>query len=161
MKKLIIGLIVSLGLAGCIVEPMPLTSKQLNFQYDYRVEGVKKVELWKRARNHIATIFGDSKSVIRVADENEGVIYGRGLVGWTFDTLAAVSCLSNFDLRFKAKDGKARMQIELLNRVPALSECKGFSLPHEDGYNQIKINFSNIDKGMKKALSKKSSLDDF
>ena len=68
MKKIIIGLIVSLVLAGCIVEPMPLTSKQLNFQYDYRVEGVKKVELWKRARNHIATIFGDSKSVIRVAD---------------------------------------------------------------------------------------------
>ena len=53
------------------------------------------------------------------------------------------------------------MQIELLNRVPALSECKGFSLPHEDGYNQIKINFSNIDKGIKKALRKKSSLDDF
>ena len=55
----------------------------------------------------------------------------------------------------------ARIGAELLNRVPALSECKGFSLPHEDGYNQIKITFSNIDKGMKKALRKKSSLDDF
>jgi hypothetical protein len=162
MKKIIFGLIVSLGLVGCAgMEPMPLTSKQLNFQYDYRVEGVKKVELWKRARNHITKIYGDSKSVVRVSDKKEGVILGKGLVRWTFDALGSLNCYNSYDLRFKAKDGKARMQIELLNRVPALSECKGFPLPHEDGYNQIKRNFKALNLGMKEALNKKSSLDDF
>ena len=53
------------------------------------------------------------------------------------------------------------MQIELLNRVPALSECKGFPLPHEKGYNQIKLEFRDLNLGMKEALNKKSSLDDF
>jgi hypothetical protein len=162
VKKIIFGLILSLGLVGCAaMEPMKLTKKQLLFQYDYKIDGVKKVELWKRARNHIATIFGDSKSVMRVADEKEGVILGRGLVRWTFDALAAVSCLSSYDIRFKAKDEKARMQIELLNRVPALSECKGFPLPHEKGYNQIKLEFRALHLGMKESLNQKSSLDDF
>jgi hypothetical protein len=67
MKKIIFGLIVSLGLVGCAgLERIPLTKKQANFQYDYKNPDVKKKELWQRARGYIVNIFGDSRAVLRV-----------------------------------------------------------------------------------------------
>ena len=169
MKKIIIGLIVSLGLAGCAeLERIPLTHKQANFQYDYKVPDVKKKELWQRARGYIVNIFGDSRAVLRVSDENETVLLGKALVSWdaSWDIGGNTECLNYYKLRFKAKDGKARMQLVLLADGPRsidkpLGTTGGCGPPNEDGYNQIKQEFRALNLGMRKALSQKSSLDDF
>ena len=58
------------------------------------------------------------------------------------------------------------MQLELLADGPRsidkpLGTTGGCGPPNEDGYNQIKQEFRALNLGMKKALSQKSSLDDF
>ena len=58
------------------------------------------------------------------------------------------------------------MQLVLLADGPRsidklLGTTGGCGRPNEDGYNQIKQEFRALNLGMKKALSQKSSLDDF
>lgn len=170
MRLLIASLIVGFGLVGCAgLERIPLTKEQANFQYDYKVTDVKKKELWRRARNYVANIFGDSRAVLRVADENEGVLIGKALVSWiaSWDIAGLTDCLNYYKLRFKAKDGKARMQLELLADGPITIDKPiagtrgGCGAPNADGYEQIKQDFRDLNNGMKKALRQKSSLDDF
>ncbi|ONF99865.1 hypothetical protein BWQ95_23825 [Aeromonas hydrophila] len=64
--------------------------------YDYNIPNTNKDVLFKRARNHFATVYGDSRSVIRVQDEAEGLIIGKGAIDWKLgtDTLAPISCSS-------------------------------------------------------------------
>src|SRR5690606_37173641 len=50
--------------------------------YDYTIASASKEVLFQRARDYFATSFGDSRSVIRVQDENEGLILGKGAVQW-------------------------------------------------------------------------------
>lgn len=164
MNKAVIILVIGLSLFGCakwVLEPMPMNDTVRNFQYDYNVVGVDKKDLFTRGRNHITSLFGDSKSVFRVTDKEEGMIIGKGLVSWIFAPpgLVVITCHTNFELRFKAKNERVRLQLELLRGIPSLSDCK--RLPSKDGYQEITRKFTIISEGIKKALQQKSSLDDF
>ena len=106
--------------------------------------------------------------MLRVSDENETVLLGKALVSWeaSWDIGGNTEYLNYYKLKFKAKDGKARMQLVLLSDGPRsidkpLGTTCGCGLPNQDGYNQIKQEFRALNLGMKKALSQKSSLDDF
>jgi hypothetical protein len=95
-------------------------------------------------------------------------LLGKALVSWdaSWDIGGNTKCMNYYKLRFKAKDGKARMQLELLAGGPILINTQfgatgGCGAPNEDGYNQIKQEFRALNLGMKEALNKKSSLDDF
>ena len=106
--------------------------------------------------------------MLRVSDENEAVLLGKALVSWdaSWDIGGNTECLNYYQLRFKAKDGKARMQLVLLSDGPRsidkpLGTTCGCGLPNQDGYNQIKLEFRALHLGMKEALNQKSSLEDF
>lgn len=159
MNKIIILLIIVLSLSSCLgINPMSLSVAERTFQYDYKIPGVSKIELFTRARNKIVLIFDHPKSVLRVTDKEEGKIIGRGLVGWQ-SWLLGTYCYSFFELKFKAKDEKARLQLKIIRG--ASSQCAVFPLPNESGYQIIKRRFIDISEGIKKALEQKSIVDDF
>ncbi|WP_102505659.1 DUF4468 domain-containing protein [Salinivibrio kushneri] len=133
------------------IEPQTYTYLELNGD---------KSEVWKKARNHIATVYGDSKDVMRVGDESEGSLLGKGLIQWKMmDSAISPYCYSKYDIRFLAKDGKARLQLELLPGAPAGSECVGWTLPSKHGYNQVLEKFESMAKRFEKSLRGEGSLE--
>jgi hypothetical protein len=163
MKSFIIiflTVIFLLSIIGCAgIQPIK-DNVQKEFTYDYVVDGKTKSELWKNARNYFAAVYGDFTQVARVMDENEGTIIGKGLAPWY---LLGNKCGHEYHIRFMAKDGKARLQLELIPGVPPLSDCTGYPLPSEDGYQEIIKQFKEISLELEKALKgeSKSTLNNF
>jgi len=64
----------------------------------------------------------------------------------------------------RSKDGKARLQFELIEGVPALSPCVGWPWPTQDGYKAITDSFADSAKNLELVLQgkgTKSKLKDF
>ncbi|MDD9305316.1 DUF4468 domain-containing protein [Aeromonas caviae] len=151
---------VSLFISGCAVGPDLTTISSSDIKpvtYDYSIPGASKEQLFKRARDHFATVYGDSRSVIRVEDEKEGLILGKGAVDWNLATGSPVipymSCVASYNIRFLAKDAKARLQIELIEGAPAFSQCSGWPLPTITAYKEILASFDGTSEGVKTALN--------
>jgi len=158
MKKMLLTCIVTSAvvLIGCVSAPKsePITIPDIKpITYDYVIDNTSKDILWKRARNYLATVYGDSKSVIRVEDQGQGVIIGKGIVNWKIiNQTYSPNCNSNYDIRFMAKENKARLQLELIEGVPPASKCTGWVLPSSFGYTQVEESFKNISEGLENAL---------
>lgn len=165
MKKLLIGFSICSVLQGCATDPnspdYPISQSDVQAKtFTYIDLGSNKAELWKRARNYIATAYGDSKAVLRVEDESSGTLIGKGLIRWKMlTTPLSPYCYSEYDIRFVAKDSKARLQLELLQGVPAISECSGWSLPSKYGYEQILSSFSAMSEQLESSLRGEGKLD--
>ncbi|MGH8506135.1 MAG: DUF4468 domain-containing protein, partial [Stenotrophobium sp.] len=131
MRHIFLMLAIVTTVCGCAsVTPIPATA-QTEFTYDYQVPNKTKLEIWTSARAYIAQAFVDSKSVIQIEDPNDGTIYGNGTAEWNiFDQ----RCLTAFQIRFAAKNGKARLQLEIESQVPAGSQCRGWPMPSKTGY---------------------------
>jgi len=159
MKKIIF--IIALTAAGCAASiPMSRNAKR-EFTYDYKVEAKTKDELWTAGRNYFAEAYNNSRAILRVEDKEEGVFIGKALQPWG---LFGNTCLTEYQIKFAAKDGKARLQLELLEGVPPLSDCPGWSWPSKKGYANIVKNFNRIGASMGSALEqsgKDSSFMDF
>lgn len=159
----------ALSLSGCassMKNPVQIDASLIEPQtYDYSFAGVDKDSLFIRARNHTATAFGDSNSVIRIQDQKDGIILGKGAVNWNLDTgsplIPYIECTSSYDIRFMAKEGKARLQFELIQGAPVYSRCSGWGLPTPSGYEEIKRSFDQIALGFKNALSGSGALSSF
>ncbi|WP_270804973.1 MULTISPECIES: DUF4468 domain-containing protein [unclassified Aeromonas] len=122
--------------------------------FDYSIPNVSKHTLFTRARDHFATIYGDSRSVIRVTDENEGVIIGKGAIEWKVSIgLVPLICHSEYNIRFMAKDAKARLQMELIEGAPTFSKCSGWTLPSINAYKDVLASFDRTSKGVESALN--------
>jgi len=148
-------------LVGCAGMMPADRNMQKEFTYDFQLPGKTQGDLWRIARDHFAESYGDSRSVFRVVDEKDGTFIGRGLAPWP---LAGNVCTTEYHIRFAAKDGKARLQYELIDGVPALSPCTGWPWPSKDGYRQITDAFANNAKTLELVLqgkSAKSKLKDF
>ncbi len=151
MKNIIFSLLMIVSIQGCTsVDSVNYPISQSDIQpqtYTFLDLKSDKRELWKKARNHIATVYGDSKEVMRVEDESEGSLIGKGLVQWKMlDSAISPYCYSSYDIRFLAKDGRARLQLELLPGVPAGTECGAWTLPSKYGYEQILAKFETMAK---------------
>ena len=148
-------------LSGCAgMMPAP-RNVQNEFTYDFVVPGNAQDELWRSARDYFAEVYGDSRSVFRVVDEKDGTLIGRGLAPWI---IATNQCTTEYHIRFAAKDGKARLQFELIEGVPPLSPCIGWPWPSQGGYKTIVAQFSESAKAVELALQgkgSKSKLKDF
>lgn len=107
-------------------------------------------KLWRNARDYFAGVYGDSRSVFRVMDENDGTLIGRGLAPWKIP--GGSECSTEYHIRFAAKDNKARVQFELIEGVPPTSPCSGWPLPSQDGYDSIKRSFAMTAKEVEGAL---------
>lgn len=150
-----------IALSGCATVGPELTQISINdikpITFDYSIPNASKEILFKRARNHFATVYGDSRSVIRVEDANEGVILGKGAVEWKLATgsfvIPYMSCYAEYNLRFVAKDSKARLQMELIDGAPTYSQCSGWSRPTIPAYKEVLASFDNTSKSLSNALN--------
>ncbi|TLX47530.1 hypothetical protein C1E24_08940 [Pseudoalteromonas phenolica] len=122
------------------------------------VPSVEKDELWTRARDYFAKSFGDSRSVLRVQDKESATLIGKGAASWM---LAMNVCANEYDIQFMAKDGKARLQLELIESVPSYSNCQGWAWPSKSGYQEIIKSFNSFSTDLETALKSQSSFSDF
>lgn len=141
-------------LSGCAGMIPADRSAQKEFTFDFTLPGKSQNELWRSARDYFARAYGDSRSVFRVSDEKEGTFIGRGISPWD---LASNICTTEYHIRFATKDGKARLQYELIEGVPAFSSCSGWPWPSRSGYKQIVDSFANSAKNLELALQDKDS----
>jgi hypothetical protein len=165
MEKILLGLFLALALHGCATNPnspnYPISQSDVQAQtYTYIDLDDGKEELWTKARNYIATAYGNSNAVLRVEDEKSGTLIGKGMIKWKMLT-SSISpyCYSEYDIRFVAKDNKARLQLELLAGVPSISECVAWTLPSKYGYQQITDKFSQMSSQLASSLRGKGKLE--
>lgn len=142
-------------------ERMPITTEQREFIYDYPAPGKSQKELFTSARNYLAMSYGDSKAVSRVEDSEQGTIIGKAIARWSF-TIGGpfnqtMPCASNYDIIFIAKEGKARLQLTLVDGL-AMPSC-GWRTPPKQDYPQIVGQFRGISEALGKALKNESAVD--
>lgn len=163
MKKFLplIGIL----LTGCVSTPsdqLPITTEKREFLYDYTVVGKSKDELYVKANDFLAISFNNSKVISRVEDRKRGTIISKAIANWTLSTdgliITGMPCYSSYDIYFIAKDGKARLQLELMEGAPNPSVC-GWKLPPKRDYPQIVNLFDSIAKEMGSSLNGNSKLD--
>ena len=152
-------------LAGCLEvspEQMPITSEQREFVYEYAVPDQTKAELFRAARSNFAVAYGNSREVDWLEDEGQGTIIGKAIAPWnlTIGTIPvqSVPCASNYNLVFIAKDGRARLELSLLEEVALPSSC-GWKLPSKRDYPQVVEHFQRAFETLGNALHSKSAID--
>jgi hypothetical protein len=163
--KIIIASAFLLLLTGCVTiapDRYPITTEQREFIYDYATPAKSKKELFKDARNYFALAYGNSKDVSRLEDEEEGTIIGKAVAPWNLSTdismVPYIPCASNYNIIFIAKDGKARLQLTLMDGA-ALSSCGGWQAPPKRDYPQIVQHFIGISEGLGSALINQAAVD--
>ena len=163
IKSILLTLIVlSSGCATYIPLERLGNETKTTFTYDYEIESTNQNKLWKSARDYFAGAYGDSKSVIRVIDESEGTIIGKGTFSWLMGSSQyTITCLTDYHIRFIAKDNKARLQLEIINSVPPLSKCTGWPLPSKNGYDLMLKSFQANSNALEIALNGGGSTNDF
>jgi hypothetical protein len=144
---------------GCAGMAPASKDVQRTFTYDYSAADVSREELWVRARDYFATTFGDSRSVLRVQDKEETTLIGKGVASWKL--IGSERCFNDYHLKFMSKDGRARLELELIEGVPSYSTCSGWPWPSQSGYEEIVSGFESFSAGLGGALNKESSFSDF
>jgi len=164
MKKLLL-VIGAWMLSGCVTMPpgqMQITTEQREFIYEYAVPSKSQIDLFKAARSHFALAYGNSKEVSRLEDEAQGTIIGKAIVPWNLSVdgliITSMPCASYYNIIFIAKDGRARMQLSLLEGAALPLSC-GWPLPPKRDYPQIVTHFKNTSDGLASALDSKSAID--
>ena len=142
--KILIIIIFPVFFAGCI-KYLEMTQKMQNFQYEYKMDGKSKKQIWKLARNHYATVYGDFRSVFSVQDEEEGTLIGKGTIKWTFDH-GMLNCYRGYHIKFHTKNEYAKLTLKLM-RTGRLS-CK----LTENGYKQMQEHLINLHNDLNTAL---------
>ncbi len=106
------------------------------FTYDFAVKDKSRADLWQKALIFFTEGYVDNSVDLSVTDADEGIIIGHGTAPWRFGVYDP-SCLLDYHLRFVARDGKARLQFELIEGVPVESPCTTWPWPNADGYDQV------------------------
>ncbi|OLQ94581.1 hypothetical protein BIY21_08565 [Vibrio ponticus] len=96
---------------------------------------------------------------MRVLDRDSAMILGKAGVKWTLSGFG--SCYSEYNLKFQAKDGKARLQYELLYGAAPYSECTGWPWPIVTGYEEVKTEFNDSAQKLEDYLRSEDSFSDF
>jgi len=148
-------LYISSLLIGCSGMRMADLSAQREFTFDFNIPNKSQAQIWKNARDFFSESFVDSREVFRIMDEKEGTFIGKGIATWS---LSMNRCLTEYHVRFVAKDEKARLQFELINGVPLGSPCIGWPWPSVDGYNKIIESFKTAANEMGFTLKTKSKI---
>lgn len=165
MNMKIFLLLIVVFLVGCVSTPpeqLPITTEKREFLYDYTVANATKDQLYTKANDFLAISFNNSKLISRIEDKDRGTIIAKAVASWTLSidsfVVNGVPCYSNYDIYFIAKDGKARLQLELIEGAPNPSIC-GWKLPPKRDYPQIVTLFNTISKELEKSLHGDSKLD--
>lgn len=157
----------ALTLSGCISatlppERMPITTEKREFLYDYAIPSASKDLLYSRASDYLAVSYNNSKSISRVEDRERGTIIAKAVTPWKFTTdtplIPYVECYQNYDIVAITKDGRARLQLTIVDGPRVASTC-AWTLPPRRDYPQIVSQFDDIAKGFGEALKGNSNLD--
>lgn len=152
-----------IALTGCMTIPpeqLPITTEKREFIYDFSIPNTTKKQLFKSARNYLASSYGDSKEISRVEDEEQGIIIGKAIAKWNLSTdsflFPYIPCYSKYDINFIAKNEKGRLRLFLVEG--AIPPCSGWPLPPKRDYPQIVTEFNAIAKGLEDALKGNSEI---
>lgn len=164
MTKVILIITSALALSACVALPperLPITTEKREFLYDYSIPGATKDDLYTRANDYLAISYKNSKVISRIEDKERGTIISKAVSNWQLSTgdflIKSVPCYSNYDIYFIAKDGRARLQLELVEGAPNPSVC-GWKLPPKQDYPQLVNQFESIAMEMEEALSGNSKI---
>ncbi|MCT7942592.1 DUF4468 domain-containing protein [Shewanella holmiensis] len=161
MKNLF-AFVVLVGLSGCATTSMQQVSDQdiQPKEYIYEDLAIDQEQVFKKARDFFAESFGDSTSVVRVSDIDEGKYIGKGIVSWTLsDGIASIQCPSNYTLKFLARDNRAKLELVLNKGIVPGQTCR-WDKPTVSGYNEVLALFDSISANLESYLRSNQS-DDF
>lgn len=138
-------------ITGCAgMAPIAESSYQREFVYNYNIPGKTKANLFKAARENLALSYGDANKVLRIVDESEGTIVGKGIVSWRILPGAESTCDYDYNIKFISKDERARLILNIAG-ISRTSRC-GWDVPSVYGYDQIKKDFDAINASLDEAL---------
>jgi hypothetical protein len=160
MMKVVLSVACLLSLVGCVAMPQPdmypITDEKREFTFDYAVPGKTQQDLYRSARNYLATAYVDSRAVTRMEDEAEGTIIGKGIAPWNYQIDSPLipfqACGSNYDIIFIAKEGRARLRLTLKEGAAFPATCN-VPLPTKRDYPQIVSQFHGMSNGLERALN--------
>jgi len=147
-------------MTGCTaLGPIDSTFRRV-FTYDYQVPDKSKSDLYTAAVNFIAINYNDSNSVLRVTDKENGLIIGKGMSIWhEYGT----DRQTPHDIKFAAKNGRARLEITIAGtaRATSVGGVYVWPLPSPSGYNQMVNQFDALAKSLESELKDNSDLSKF
>lgn len=143
-------------LTGCASMEAVDPRAQRSFTYDYSVENTSKNDLYERARDYFATAYRDSDAVLKVQDKDSGTLTGKGVASWLFGGTA--ECFADYNIRFMAKEGKARLNLEMLQGDRG---CGPYGAINKPGYDHIVAEFKAISNELGAALNSQGAFSDF
>lgn len=161
LKKILLGMVLTGPLSGCVNDMAfaPMTDEQRVFIYDYHAPGKTKKEIFKSARNFLATAYGDSKAIGRVEDEEEGLIIAKAVTTWHMNTgVIVVPCVSGYNIQFIAKDDKARLQLTITKALQPTTQC-GWTEPSKQGYPTVVENLNTTATELGNAIAGRSDIE--
>lgn len=153
--------VATLGLTACAGLQQADRSAQRIFTYDFSIPTKSQEQLFNSGRNYLAENYGDSNKVLKVIDKSAGTIIGKGSSSWN---IAINKCAQEHHIRFAAKNGKARLQFEIIEGAPSYSACRGWDWPTKSGYKDIVASFNSFSNSFEASLkgsSKSESFADF
>lgn len=161
--KALVALLAAAVLAGCAAIPperMPITTEQREFTYEFSAPSRSKDQIFKDVRNYFALAYRDTNKIGRVEDSVDGTIIAKAISPWRLTTdsglIPSIPCGSNYNIIFVARDGKAKLQLVLLDG--AVPPC-GWSLPPKRDYPQVLREFESIRAGVADAIAGDSAID--
>jgi hypothetical protein len=110
------------------------------------------------SRIFLAEQYEDSTKVIKFIDETEGLIVGKATENW-FLVMGnmSVRCQSSYSINIQANNNLVILKLNLENRAPSTSRCKGWDLPTQDGYKIIVESFNSFAVKLAKNLQDNST----
>lgn len=79
----------TLSIQGCVSTPenSPISREELEVKtYTYTNLVGDKGQIWQKARNYLASTYNNSNAILRVSDEEEGTLIGKGALNGSFQT---------------------------------------------------------------------------
>lgn len=107
-----------------LLEILPLENGKVVYTEIVKVDSVNKNKLYSRANKWIISRYKSAKDVIQLADQDEGIIIGKGNFGITYYSRRP---LIDNTLQIEVKDGRYKITISNL----IYSDIQGESFPVE------------------------------
>lgn len=137
MKNLLAVASLGLFITGCVSMPKAANEPLAQYQRVVEIPETSKDKIYEGSRQWFAKNFNDSNSVIKYEDAKTGSIIGKGsmkyaCLGGVLACYGAQDDTLEFTVRVDAKDNKARVAFEDLNRHSPSTYTSGVRSPASD-----------------------------
>lgn len=150
MKRFLLSMMFISLFAGCALPIKNPGVELTTFTKDIAVPAKSKGELFNASRNHFAMVYGDMRSVFSVVDSVQGIMIGKGIVGY-IASAGMLQCKTGYSILLAAKDEKVRVQFVVLEG--GMEPCTGWPYPDEGGFEDVRGKFSAYANNLESALN--------